>query len=184
MITLTDGTFTIYSLFSWKPHETVTRTSCPKATWRPLHPMVSVDPNREGGKELLNHLELLSGHWGVVGPFQVIAGRQSAQLPASSSVYKLEVTSHLGPRWSVRVLKGCADVPGAELSLSQTKRGSWLISHDLSVWWWYWRGLQVVRLFDCSAMWLIIPTQSNHENYSLKFLLSSTETDHTIQRQR
>lgn len=55
--------------------------------------MVSVDPSGEVGKELLSHLKLLSAHYKVVGPFQAIAGWQNAQLPTSSSVYKLEITS-------------------------------------------------------------------------------------------
>ena len=184
MITLTDGTFTIYSLFSWKPLEAVTWILCPEATRRRLHPRVSVDPSREKGKESLSPLKLLLVHWKVVGPFQAIAVWQNAQLPTSSSVYKLEITSHLVPCWSFRGLEDWADVPGAVLLLDQTKRSSWLISHDLSIWWYDWKRLESACLFSCSAMWLIIPTKSNHEKSYLKVLLPSTEIDHKIRRQR
>lgn len=152
--------------------------------WRRLHPMVSVDPSGEVSKELLSHLKLLLVHWKVAGPFQAITVWRRARLPTSSSVYKLEITSHLVPCWSVWVLEDRADVPGAELLLDQTKHSSWLISHDLSIWWCFWKRFESVHLFNCSAMWLIIPTKSKHENSSLKVLLPSTETDHKIHRQR
>lgn len=96
-------------------------------------------PQQREGKESLSPLKLLLVHWKVVGPFQAIAVWQNAQLPTSSSVYKLEITSHLVPCWSFRVLEDCADVPGAVLLLDQTKRSSWLISHDLSIWWYDWK---------------------------------------------
>lgn len=184
MITLTDGAFTIYSLFSWKPHEAVTWTPCPEATQSHLYPMVFVDPSRGVGKEWLSHLKLLLVLWRVVRPFQAIAVWQSAQLPTSSSVYKLEITSHLVPCWSGRVLEDYADVPGAELLLDQTKHSSWLISHDLSIWWCYWKRLGSIHLSTCSAMRLIIPTKSTQENSCLTVLLPSTETDNKIQSQR
>lgn len=55
-------------------------------------------------------------------------------------------------------------MPGAEMLLDQTKHSSWLISHDLSTWWCYWRRFGSGCLFNCSAMWLIILTIRGHLN--------------------
>lgn len=149
--------------------------------------MASVDPSRGRGggvgKALLSHLNCFQCTEKWLGHFRPQEGGRVPNF-LHQAVFINQNYQPFGSLLISQSPEDCADMPGAELLLDQTKYSFWLIGHDLSVWWCYWRRLEIGCFFDCSALWLVIPTQSNHENCSLKVLLPSTETGHKIQRQK